>query len=119
MPRGSTGRFIKTKLRVTIVNWLCLSVTLCARGHPKLKCLVDLGRAIINKRDVIDAFTCVARCLLLVIQLMPLEFTPSSAGAGQPSVGGAAASSLAGGPTAIATTTESPNFPSDQAEERA
>jgi hypothetical protein len=50
---------------------------------------------------------------------MPLKFIPSFAGAGKPSVGGAAASSLPGGPTAIATTTESPNFASGQAEERA
>jgi hypothetical protein len=42
---------------------------------------VDLIRAVVNKRDVIDAFTCVAQCPLLVTQLMPLEFIPSSAGA--------------------------------------
>jgi hypothetical protein len=84
-----------------------------------LNCLVDLVRAVVNERDVIDAFTCVAPCPLLVIQLMPLRFIPSSAGAGWPSVGGAAASSLAGSPTAIATATESPNFASGQAEERA
>jgi hypothetical protein len=119
MPRRSTGPHTDTKLRVTIVNWLRPSITLCARGHLKLKCLVDLVRAVVNERDVIDAFTCVAPCPLLVIQLMPLRFIPSSAGAGWPSVGGAAASSLAGSPTAIATATESPNFASGQAEERA
>ena len=81
MPKGSTGPYIDTKLSVTIVNWLRLSVTLCARGHLKLKCLVDVVRAVVNERDVIDAFTCVARRPLLVTQLMPLEFIPSSAGA--------------------------------------
>lgn len=82
MPRGSTGPHTDTKLRVTIVTWLRPSVTLCARGHLKLKCLVDLVRAVVNKRNILDAFTCVARCSLLVIQLMPLKFIPSSAGAG-------------------------------------
>ena len=81
MPKGSTGPYIDTKLSVTIVNWLRLSVTLCARCHLKLKCLVDLIRAVVNKRNVVDAFTCVARCPLLVTQLMPLKFIPSSAGA--------------------------------------
>lgn len=82
MPKGSTGPHTDTKLRVTIVNWLRPSVTLRARGHLKLKYLVDLVRAVVNERDVIDAFTCVAGCSLLVIQLMPLKFIPSSAGAG-------------------------------------
>jgi hypothetical protein len=61
MPRGSTGSHTATKLRVTIVNWLCPSVTLGACGHLKLKCPVDLVRAMVNERDVIDALTCVAR----------------------------------------------------------
>ena len=81
MSRGSTAPHVDTKLSVTIVNWLRPSVTLCARGHLKLKCLVDLIRAVVNERDVIDAFTCVARCPLLVTQLMALEFIPSPVGA--------------------------------------
>jgi hypothetical protein len=42
---------------------------------------VDLIRAVVNKRNVVDAFTCVARCPLLVTQLMALEFIPSPVGA--------------------------------------
>lgn len=62
-----TGPHTDTKLCVTISNRLRPSVSFCGRGHLKLKGLVDLVRAVINERDVIDAFTRVARCPLLVI----------------------------------------------------
>ena len=82
MFRGSTDPHTDTKLLVTIVNWLRPSVAPRARRHVKLKRLVDLIRAVVNERDVIDAFTGVGRCPLHVIQLMPQKFFPSSAGAG-------------------------------------
>jgi hypothetical protein len=71
LPRGSTGPYTDTKLRVTIVNWPHQSVTVCARGHLEFKGLVDLVRTMVNEWDIIDTFTCVARCPFLVIQLMP------------------------------------------------
>ena len=67
MLEGSTDPHTDTKLLVTIVNWLRPSVVLCARRHVKLKRLVDLVRAVVNERDVIDAFTRVGRCPLHVI----------------------------------------------------
>ena len=80
---------------------------------------MDLVRAVVNERDVIDVVTCEAWSSLLVIELMSLKSAHSQAGAGSLSVVGTAASTLAVDFSVNATASESPNFAPGQAEERA